>query len=139
MIIRKPKGWSDVESIMARLSDQHRDEYSRLGFPSYEFNNRMAEFLANSEIDVLEFDGQPQALLAIRSDGPIPTTWLMVTTEFFEKAIATTRICKNYMKAAGEKFGPILSVSHASHPKMAKWLKTIGFEQINDKVFLFRA
>jgi len=139
MKIRPCAGWSDIDSILDRLSDQHREEYESLGYPEEPFMANMAEFMANSDVQVLEFDGLPQALLAVRPSDPIATTWLMVTKEFFAKpSIATVRLGRRYMEGCAAKYGPILSVSHAKHPKMAKWLKTIGFEQINDKVFLFR-
>jgi len=139
MKIRPCAGWSDIDSILDRLSDQHWEEYESLGYPEEPFMARMAEFMANSDVQVLEFDGFPQALLAVRPSDPIATTWLMATKEFFAKPpITTVRLCRRIMEGCAAKYGPILSVSHAKHPKMAKWLKTIGFEQINDKVFLFR-
>lgn len=139
MKIRPSAGWRDIESILDRLSDQHREEYEALGYPSEQFLASMAEYMAKADTKILEFDGKPQAVLAIQPGDPIPTTWLAVTKEFFDKGIATTRIARRYMQEAAKRHGPILSVSNARHPMMAKWMRAIGYEQINEKVFLFRA
>lgn len=131
--------WADVESVLDRLSDQHRAEYAKLGYPRPEFMARMAAYMAQADTKVLWFDDKPQAVLAIKLGDPLPTTWLAVTKEFFENGTASTRAARRYMQDAAMRHGTILSIIGSGHPQAAKWMKVIGFKQIHENMFLFEA
>jgi len=129
--------WTDVESVLDRLSEQHRVEYEALGWPSEEFLARMARYMAEADTKCLWFDGKPQAVLAIKPGAPLPTTWLAVTKEFYGKGMGPTRFARRYMQQAVQRHGPILSVIGSGHPQAAKWMKVLGYQQIGENIFLF--
>lgn len=125
--------WADVESVLARLSDQHRREYEKTGYPNPAFMRRMAAFMATGDTKMLWFDDKPQAILSICYN----VTWLACTKEFFEKGLASTRAARRYMKDAVKRHGPIKSYVGSDHPQTAKWMKAIGFEQVDGNIFLY--
>lgn len=136
MEARPVVAWSDVENVLDRLSDQHREEYAKAGWPSTEFMARMARFMSLARTECLWFDDAPQAVLAIKRGDPLPCTWLAVTREFFQRP-AATKFARRYMADAVRTFGPILSVVGSGHPDAAKWMRVLGAKQIDKNIFLF--
>lgn len=134
----RPARWEDVEDILSRLSDQHREEYgNRPGV-----KQEIAAFGAQAEVNCLWFDGKPQAMLAIRTFSAVgPVTWLACTKEYFEKGLPAIRQARRYMQAAVKRHGPIWSMVGSKHPDAQRWLELIGARlshEIEDrKVFLF--
>lgn len=135
--------WADVESVLDRLSDQHRAEYAKLGVPDDILKMRMIHFMMGGETKALWFDGLPQAILAISptpEHGPV--TWLAVTREYFEKGLPALRAAKVYMKEAVKRHGTITSFIGSEHPDVTRWLTLIGFELVGEKpglkVFRYR-
>lgn len=133
MEIKEPT-WADIDSIMERLSDQHRAEYSNVGWPGERFMAMMAQFMTEGDTKALYFDGKPQAVLGIRNTvqyGPI--TWLACTKQFFEAGAGPTRACRRYMKEAVKRHRRIMSFVGSDHPCAAKWMKVIGFELVEER------
>jgi len=125
--------WDDVESVLDRLSDQHRAEYAKAGFPGEGFMTAMAHFMTFADTRCLWFDGKPQAVLAISEDTEVPITWLACTKEFFENGLAATRAARRYMQGAVTRHGTVVSYVASEHPKAIKWMKTIGFTHLGQE------
>ena len=136
----RPAMSRDVTSILDRLSEQHRAEYAKVGYPGAAFDNRLARFLSNGDSTVLEFDGAPQALLSIGPGGN--GTWLMATREYFDKGLGSIRASRGHMAAKARQYGTIVAYVGSDHPQTTKWMKAIGFAYVGDawdmKIFLYR-
>lgn len=126
--------WSDVESVLARLSDQHKAEYAKIGYPSETFKLKMLAFMMKGDTQALWFDGKPQAVVSIADN----TTWLACSKEFFE-TMAPTRFARKFMRDAVKRHGDIYSAIGSEHPQAAKWMKVVGFEKVDGNIFLYRA
>ncbi|MBE0561850.1 MAG: hypothetical protein IH622_13690 [Ochrobactrum anthropi] len=125
--------YDDIESVLARLSDQHRGEFSKVGFPSQDFTNRLLQFLWSGDTKALYFNGKPQAILSIKADPSLgPITWLLCTTEYFENGLPALRASRKYMQNAVKRHGPIHSFVGSDHPAAAKWMRALGFTFIAD-------
>lgn len=133
--------WDPVRSVLDRLSDQHRAEYAKIGFPSAAFDMRLIGFMLRGETHCLWFDGQPQAFIAVAPTNGVVTTWLGLTKTCFDAGIGPIRIGRKHMRAMAHKYGPITSFVASGHPKVRKWMEVLGFEQIEEtpevKVFRF--
>lgn len=133
--------WADVESVLDRLSDQHRAEFETLGFPGETFNLRLLHFLLAGEGHCLWFDDRPQAFLAIAEQSGIVTTWLGVTKEAFAKGAGPIKAGRQKLRDAADRLGPITSFITSAHPKVDQWMKLFGFERKTDlgtvKTFVF--
>lgn len=139
MRLRRARGWQDIQSILDRLSEQSRAEYESAGYPGEQFMASLAEFLAQGEVTVLEFDGEPQAFIAIKVEEPLPVTWFAATKEFYDKALATTRVARRFLKDAARRYGAIATVTGSTHPQAGKWLRVLGYEHVEGNIFLIRA
>lgn len=133
--------WSDIESVLDRLSDQHRAEFAPLGFPGDIFGLRLLKFMMVGECHCLWFDDKPQAFLAIAPQGDVVTTWLGVTKEAFDKGPAPIKAGRKKLREAADRLGPITSFITSQHPKVDQWMKLFGFKRVNDsagcKIFVF--
>ncbi len=133
--------WSDIESVLSRLSDQHRVEYEHMGYPGSGFMTKLVRFLAKGETQALWFDGQPQAFISIAPDNGLVTTWLGLTGECFAKGIGPIRIGRKYMQDAVQRHGAIVSLLTSPHPKIVQWMRLLGAELKADdgqmKLFIF--
>jgi len=136
----RPGQLTDIDDILARLSDQHRAEFAKVGFPGDLFQLRMMRFLAAGDTAVLEFDGAPQALLSIGPGGN--GTWLMVTREFFDKGLASIRAARRHMTEKAQTYGTIVAYVGSEHPQAIRWMEAIGFTYVGAvdglKIFLYR-
>jgi hypothetical protein len=133
--------WADVESVLGRLSDQHRVEFEPLGYPDEPFKLRLLHFLTAGECHCLWFDGQPQAFLAIAEQNGVVTTWLGVTKEAFDRGAGPVKAGRAKLREVADRLGPITSFITSTHPKVGQWMKLFGFAQKGDagsaKIFVF--
>lgn len=131
--------WADIESILDRISDQHRAEYEKIGFPSDGFYLRLLHFMMAGETHCLWFDDKPQFFVAISPQGDLLTTWVGFTKECFERGIGPLRLGRQHMADATKRLGKITSFVGSEHPKVGQWMKLAGAKQIGDKVYVFGA
>jgi hypothetical protein len=125
--------YEDIESVINRLSEQHRGEFSKVGFPSQDFTNRLLQFLWSGDTKALYFNGNPQAILSIKVDPSLgPITWLLCTTEYFENGLPALRASRRYMQDAVIRHGVIHSFVGSGHPAASKWMRALGFKFIAD-------
>lgn len=129
--------WADIESILDRISDQHRAEYERIGFPGEAFNLRLLHFMMAGDTHCIWFDGKPQCFMAVAPQGGVVTTWVGVTKECFDKGIGPLRLGRKHMADAAAKFGPITSFVNSGHPKVSQWMKLLGAKHVGENVFSF--
>lgn len=134
----RPARWEDVESILDRLCDQHREEYGNR--PN--IKTELVKFCAHAEANCLWFDGKPQAMLAIANVPPVgPVTWLACSKEYFEKGLPAILHARRYMRDAVRRHGPIWSNVGSTHPDAQRWMEMIGaalsHEHEGRKIFLF--
>lgn len=139
MNLRKASGWEDIQSILDRLSEQSRAEYESVGYPSEQFLAAMANFMAESEVTILEFDGQPQAVIAIRKEDRYAVTWFAATEDFYKRGHATTRVARRFMKDAAKRYGVIVTATGSKHPRAGKWLRLLGYKHAYGNIFLIQA
>lgn len=134
--------WADVESVLARISDANRAEYEKIGFPGETFNLRLVRFMMAGEAHCLWFDGQPQAFIAVAETAGVTTTWLGATQACFDAGIGPIRVGRKHMRAVADRRGPVTSFVTAGHPRIVKWMRLLGFDQIGEmhgaKVFRYR-
>jgi hypothetical protein len=138
----RPAIWRDIESVVARLSDQHRTEYEKLGYPGQDFWLRLRAFVGRGETSCLWFDDLPQAFISIaRDDDGLPVTWLCVTKATFERGADPIRIGRRFMADAVARHGPIVSYLTSEHPQIVRWMKLFGARLVAKddvlKVFVF--
>lgn len=133
--------WTDVESVLARLSEQHRVEFGKLGFPGPTFDLRLINFMLHGDAHCLWFDERPQAFLAIAKQNGIVTTWLGVTGEAFDKGAGPIKAGRKKLREAADRLGPITSFITSDHPKVDQWMRLFGFRRGADlgavKTFVF--
>ncbi|MER9685912.1 hypothetical protein [Mesorhizobium sp. M0139] len=129
--------WADIESILDRISDQHRAEYEKIGFPSEGFNLRLLHFMMAGDTHCIWFDGKPQCFMSVAPVGDVVTTWVGVTKECFDKGIGPLRLGRRHMADAVRRRGKITSYVASEHPKVAQWMKLLGARQIDATVFEF--
>lgn len=129
----RPATWSDVESVLARISDANRIEYERIGFPDPTFYLRLIGFMMAGETQCLWFDDKPHAFLAIAQQNGLNTTWLGVTEECLRRGAGPIKAARKYLRATADRVGPITSFLTSTHPRIGKWMALLGFEMIEER------
>lgn len=134
--------WEDILSVLNRLSEVNEAEYAKIGWDRKERENRLIAFMALADTKVMWFDGQPQAVLAVRKSSLGPTTWFVATQYFFENFNkSVVKACRQYMASMARKHGSIVTVSVSDHPMAEKWFLTCGYKlaDVNGpaKIFLY--
>lgn len=132
MMDLRPATWADVESVLARLSEANRVEYSAIGFPGQTFNLRLLKFLMAGETRCIWFDDQPQAFIAIAPQNNVLTTWVGVTDACLQRGHRPIRLARDHLRDTVARQGPITSFLTSSHPNIRKWMELLGFALVEE-------
>lgn len=126
-----PSIWPDVESVLENLSDQHRAEFAKVGFPSETFNLRLVRFMLQGQCYTLHFDNRPQAFIAVAKEGDGPaTTWFGATPAVFERGADFFRASRAHLDFMVDVFGPLVACSASDRRGLDKWMRLLGFTLI---------
>jgi hypothetical protein len=137
MIDFRPATWSDVESVLARISDANRVEYERIRVPvplrSTSSGLDPRTIMMAGETQCLWFDDKPHAFISVAQQGGLNTTWLGVTDECLRRGAGPIKAARKYLRATADRVGPITSFLTSMHPRIVKWMALMGFEMIEER------
>ena len=140
-MIWRPAYWADITAVMADLSDQHRSEYAKFGYPGAGFDVWLQAAYSCAVAHCLAFDGRPQAFFLIDTSHGRNMCCFGATKKAFERHHGMTRAGRKHLRRMTYWHGPLTAITASDHPMADRWIKLLGFnfvEQVGDsRVFSY--
>lgn len=124
----KPAIWDDVERVLEAMAEQCKADYPD-GLTDV-VKLKMAAFMLNGDTDFVLRDGKPQFIFSVRDTDAGPVTWFVATKDFFAGGRKALRFGAAYTYAMAQQHGGLLSKVGSANPKVAKWMRAMGFQPL---------
>lgn len=128
---------ADLAAAMDNLSQQTADEIAEMDLPADEFfaglHQRVAAGRAHASFD-------DDKLLTVFGFNEYPDYWSMwtvATADYFSMGARGVLATRRFFRALGFT-KPVISATTSPHPDIARWLGALGFEKLEDGIYLLR-